>query len=200
MRRAATVADTLFTKTQQRVLGLLYGHPDSRFYTSQIVRMAAMGRGTVCRELSRLAAAGIITPMRQGNQVWFQANRDAPIYRELLAITRKTFGLADAIRTALAPMDSDIRLAFVYGSMAGRDGTKSSDIDLMIVADAPSYSYMMDALLPLEESLGRTIHPSLYGTSEMRSKLQGGNSFLERVLHGPKIWIKGGDNDLKALR
>ena len=38
------IANALFTKTQQRVLGLLYGQPDQSFYLNEIVRLAAMGK------------------------------------------------------------------------------------------------------------------------------------------------------------
>ncbi len=44
-----SIGDALFTKTQQRVLGLLFGKPDQRFYANEIVRWAGMGRGTVRR-------------------------------------------------------------------------------------------------------------------------------------------------------
>ena len=54
---STSIADALFTKTQQRVLGLLYGKPDRSFYTNEIVRWADMGRGTVRRELERLISA-----------------------------------------------------------------------------------------------------------------------------------------------
>ena len=54
---STSIGDALFTKTQQRVLGLLYGKPDRRFYTNEIVRLADMGRGTVRRELERLVSS-----------------------------------------------------------------------------------------------------------------------------------------------
>ena len=49
-----TIGEALFTKTQQRVLGLLFSNPDKSFYSNEILRWADMGRGTVRRELRRL--------------------------------------------------------------------------------------------------------------------------------------------------
>lgn len=40
-----TIGDALFSKTQQRVLGLLFGQPDKSFYTNEIMRWAAIGAG-----------------------------------------------------------------------------------------------------------------------------------------------------------
>ena len=85
------LSNALFTKTQQRVLGLLYGAPGKSFYTNEIVRIAAVGRGTVTRELVKLAAAGVLTVAAAGNQKHYQANPDCPVYAELTRIARKLF-------------------------------------------------------------------------------------------------------------
>ncbi len=53
------IGDALSTKTQQKVLGLLFGKPDKSFYTNEIIRWASIGRGTVSRELNRLVTAGM---------------------------------------------------------------------------------------------------------------------------------------------
>lgn len=87
------IGDALFTKTQQKVLGLLYGRPDKSFYTNEIVRWANMGRGTICRELARLVTAGILNVSNVGNQHHYQANSHCLIYTELCGITRKMYGL-----------------------------------------------------------------------------------------------------------
>ena len=36
------VADAFFTRTQQRVLGLLYGNPSRSFYSNEIVRLSGV--------------------------------------------------------------------------------------------------------------------------------------------------------------
>ena len=105
-----SIGDALFTKTQQRVLGLLYGKPDKSFYTNEIMRWADMGRGTIRRELDRLVSAGLLSATRLGNQNHYQANQDNPVYTELLGIVKKTFGVADVIRLALKPLESQIEL------------------------------------------------------------------------------------------
>jgi len=87
------LSNALFTKTQQRVLGLLFGAPGKSFYTNEIVRIAAVGRGTVTRELVKLAEAGVLTLSAEGNQKHYQANPNCAVYSELLKITRKLFSV-----------------------------------------------------------------------------------------------------------
>lgn len=189
----SSIGDALFTKTQQRVLGLLYGRPDKTFYLNELVRLAGMGKGAVNRELEKFRCAGLVTVTRIGNQSHFQANPDCPIYAELLGIVRKTFGIADEIKRALVALDAKIDLAFIYGSIAKSLDTAASDIDLMIVGTDLVYSDVVEALLPVEELLKRTINPSLYEKAEFIAKLKRGNSFLTRVMEQPKILIKDGE-------
>ena len=186
-----SIGDALFTKTQQRVLGLLYGKPDKSFYTNEIVRWAAMGRGTISRELDKLVSAGLLSVSREGNQNHYQAQKDNPVYNELLGIVRKTFGVADVIRQALKPLDPKIQLAFVYGSVAKSTDAKSSDIDLMLVGESLEYADVMELLIPLEESLQRPINPTIYETADFVEKLDQNSSFLVRVMEQSKLMIKG---------
>ncbi len=186
-----SIGDALFTKTQQRVLGLLYGKPDQSFYTNEIVRWAAMGRGTISRELDKLVSSGLLSVSREGNQNHYQARKDNPVYNELLGIVRKTFGVADVIRQALKPLDPKIQLAFVYGSVAKSTDAKSSDIDLMLVGESLEYADVMELLIPLEESLQRPINPTIYETADFVEKLDQNSSFLVRVMEQSKLMIKG---------
>ena len=80
------VSDALFTKTQRRVLGLLFGNPDRSYYANEIVRFARAGIGAVQRELERLAAARLVTVTKVGNRKHYQADREAPIFEELRRI------------------------------------------------------------------------------------------------------------------
>ncbi|MCU7829109.1 MAG: transcriptional regulator [Candidatus Thiodiazotropha sp. (ex Myrtea sp. 'scaly one' KF741663)] len=187
----ATIGDALFTKTQQRVLSLLYGKPDKSFYTNEIVRWADMGRGTIRRELDRLSSAGLLVMRREGNQLHYQANADNPIYSELLNIVRKTFGVAEVICEGLQPIDSHIDLAFVYGSMAKATDAKTSDIDLMLIGDGLIYGDVFELLMSAEESLQRTINPTIYTPADFKAKMRKGSSFLIRVMEQPKLMIKG---------
>ena len=198
--QVTTISDALFTKTQQRVLGLLYAKPTESFYTNEIVRWADMGRGTIRRELDRLVSSGLLVVTREGNQHHYQANPDNPIYNELVGIVRKTFGIADVIRAALMPVDEQIELAFVYGSIAKGQDTGSSDIDLMVVTESLAYADLMAVMAGAEQSLGRPVNPTIYAKGDVKKKLKDKNSFMTRVMEQPKMWVKGCDDDIREFR
>ena len=189
----SSIGDTLFTKTQQRVLGLLYGKPDQSYYLNEIVRLADMGKGTVKRELEKMCAAGLLTVTRQGNQNHYQANPNNPIFNELKAITQKTFGVMDILKAALAPLLQMVEIAFIYGSIAKGTEHGDSDIDVMLVADELSYSDVMALLEPAEKQLDRTINPTLFTPKEFSQRIKSNQNFVKKVMQQPKIWLKGED-------
>lgn len=194
------LGDALFTTTQQRVLELLYGRPEESFYTKQILRLTGMGVHTIKRELDRMEATGVITMTKIGNQHHYQANPGCPIYDELLGIVRKTFGVADVIKSALGVLDEQLVAAFVYGSIARAEDTATSDIDLMVIAKNLAYAEVMESLVEAEHSLGRKINPSIYDPGEIKKKHKQKNAFLARVMEQPKLWIKGAEDDIGAFR
>jgi predicted nucleotidyltransferase len=185
------LSDALFTTTQQKVLGLLYGKPDQSFYANEIVRWARMGKGGIMRELNRLYRAGVLTMLRQGNQTHYQANPDCPIYQELRGIVNKTFGIGELLQVALTPLVERLVWAFIYGSIAKGTAHASSDIDLMLIGENLSYSDVMERLVSVEAQLGRTINPTLYTLTDWRAKMAAGNSFVLKVDAQDKINLIG---------
>jgi predicted nucleotidyltransferase len=193
-----SLADALFSTTQQRVLGLLFGQPERSFYATEVIGLVGAGSGVVQRELAKLEQSGLALIHKVGTQKHYQANRESPLFSELCAIARKTFGLAEPIREALAPLASKIAAAFVYGSVAKRKDTASSDIDLMVVSDQVTYADVFAALEPITSRLGRLVNPTVYTTKDFVRRRKQGNAFLTRVVAQPKVWVIGGEDELPA--
>lgn len=194
----AGLTDALFSGTQQRVLGWLFGQPQRSFYANELIGLAGAGSGAVQRELKRLEQSGLVTVHTVGNQKHYQANPASPIFAELCGIVQKTVGLAEPLRAALAPLAKKIKAAFVYGSVAKREDTAKSDIDLMLIADRLTYADVFEALETAGARLGRTINPTIYTRKELARRRVEDNAFVTRVLAQPKLWLIGGENDLAA--
>ncbi len=112
------LAVLLFGRTRGAVLALLYGHADQSFYTRQIAREVDASVGAVQRELENLSKVGLIVRNSVGSQVFYQANRDAPIFREMQGLVNKTVGIFSVLRSALHPLAKRVLVALVYGSVA----------------------------------------------------------------------------------
>lgn len=192
-------ASLLFGAYRRGVLALLLLHPEQSLHVREIARAMGKPPGTVLRELNALAAAGVLVRRRVGNQVHFQANAASPIFEDLRNILKKTVGVADVLREALAPLAGEIRAAFVYGSIARGDEREGSDIDLMVVGEV-RFADVVAALAPAQELLRREVNPNVYPALEFGRKLAAGEPFLKRVLADRKIFIIGDEDDLGESR
>jgi predicted nucleotidyltransferase len=192
----ATLVNALFTPVQQRVLGLLFGQPERRFQSAELIRLAGAGTGAVHRLLTRLAATGLLRVETVGKQKFYQANERAPVYAELVGLVRKTVGLAGPLQKALAPLADRIAAAFVYGSVAKGADRAASDIDLMVIADELDYATLVSALAAAEESLARPVSPNLMTRAEWRRKRLDADSFAARIAAQPKLFVIGAEDDL----
>lgn len=193
-----SLADALFTTTQQRVLALLFGQPSRSFYSSELIGMTGSGSGAVQRELKRLASSGLVTVKRIGKQKHYQANPDSPVFEELRRLVLKTVAMVDPIWRALQPLAGRVSLALVYGSVVKGTDTAASDIDLLLVADDVTLEDVYSALGPVEAELQRKVNPSLYTSAEFARRSAAGNAFLARVLAGEHLVLMGGEIEPSA--
>ena len=189
-----SLADALFTTTQQRVLALLFGQPARSFFASEMIRLTGSGSGAVQRELKRLVSSGLVTVKHIGRQKHFQANPECPVFDELCAMVRKSVAMVEPIQQALSPLAEEIALALIYGSVAKGADTASSDIDLLVVADDLTLEALYAVLAPVEANLARRISPTLYTTTEFDSRRAADNPFLTRVIEGEHLVLIGGED------
>ena len=192
------LADSLFGETRKTMLALFYGHVDESYYVRQVVKIVGAGIGIVHRELERLTNSGIINRETRGNQVYYTANKDCPIFEELRGLVVKTFGVADVLRTALAPLAERIKAAFIYGSFARGEENQKSDIDVMVIGNV-KFTEIAVALHEAQEKLRREVNPTVYSLKEFKEKVAAKHHFLTSVLGAEKIFLAGNENELGKL-
>jgi predicted nucleotidyltransferase len=193
-----TLASALFGKARRALLGLLYVRPDEAFYLRELIRAARVGQGAMQREVKRLSDAGIIERTARGREVYYRANPGCPIFAELKSMMVKTAGVSDVLRAALAPLETRIRVAFVYGSFAKGEQNQRSDIDVLVVGDC-SFKEVVTALGSSQDTLGREIQPTVYPVAEFRARVRSAQHFVTSVLGQEKIFLIGDERELARL-
>lgn len=198
-RRDKDLGTTLFGKGRRNVLAALFSNPQRERYLREIIAAVGTGAGQVQRELDSLCRARLLVRERKGKQVYYRPDPRSPIFDELKSIVLKTFGVADALRDALAPHAAKIDAAFIYGSVAREADTAASDIDLLVVSDRVAASGLAERLAALEQRLQRRVSLLVYGRAEFRRKVSERQSFVTRVLDRPKIMLIGDERGLARL-
>ncbi len=113
-----------------------------------------------------------MTVTRVGTQKHYQANPKSPIFAELCSIAQKTVGMAEPLREALKPLAKRISAAFVFGSVAKKQDTAASDIDLMVISSKVTYSDLFAALEEASARLGRKVNPTVYSPQELAKRVK----------------------------
>lgn len=190
------LVDLLFTGYRRQVLGLLLLKPEQAWHVREIARLTNTQPGTLHKELTKLAQAGILTRTEQGNQLWYQANTRCVVFEELASILRKTSGLADVLQQVLLPVLGKLQFVVVFGSVASGKATASSDIDLLLVGDV-TFAEAVKLFYPAQQQLGREINPQLYSVAEWQKAVAAPSGFITELLESPLLMIAGDKDDLR---
>lgn len=115
---------------------------------TEVHQIGAVGSASgVRRSLRRMVSAGLVHEVPGG----YVLNR-AHLATSAIEVLANLYGeLANRIRDVFENWDGDVLLAGYFGSVARRDGNEQSDVDLLIVSDAPN-------LNDLRNNLGEEIH------------------------------------------
>lgn len=191
-----SVSDLLFpNQYRRRVLAWLVMHPQEWVHLRELARLTGASAGTLKKELDALTEAGLLTSRKVGNQSQFCANTEHPVYPELSGLIRKTIGLYDLLTIALRPLTDQVKVAFVFGSMANGTEKTRSDVDVMVIGSA-SFGGVVNALYDAQSILGREINPKVMTDQEWHAKQAEGNVFVHELLRKPKLFIVGANHDL----
>jgi predicted nucleotidyltransferase len=179
-------------------LAALFLHPEKALHVRELARLTGASAGSLHRELRGLSGTGLLLRSEVGRQVHYQANTQSPVFNELAGLLRKTAGVADVLRNALSPLGAAVSLAFVYGSMASGTESPRSDVDVMVLGSA-GFADVALALTEAQATLGRDVNPTPMSATDFARKLKEGQGFAVNVAAGPKIWLKGEENDFAEL-
>ncbi len=189
--------EQIFPKARAELLRLLFADPAQSLHLRDLARLSGLAVGTIQREVANMRKAGLILERRDGNRLYFRANRQHPIFSELQGIAIKTTGLSSQLFTVLKDLDG-IRLAFIYGSFATGNASPESDIDVFIIGTI-GLRKLSPSLRELANRLEREINPNVFSPASYAAKLKSGDAYIRNVTNGNKLWIIGSEDELAAM-
>jgi len=182
------------SKTARKILSLLFSNPNEKFYIRQLERLTNEPVSAVRRELKKLEKSGLLLSKEEAKVKYFWVNKESPIYEELKNIILKTQAIGSTLRNLVKKIP-DIKIAFIYGSVAKGEENMASDIDLMIIGDIDSVKIHSE-ISKIEDKIKRTINYNLINKKEFKTKK---TNFIKRVLKEKKTFLIGDENELRKL-
>jgi DNA-binding transcriptional ArsR family regulator len=192
----SVLSQILSSRTRAEIFRLLFGLGERELHLRDIERRTGLAVGTVRGELRKLLRLDLITARRDGNRLYYRANREHPLYGDIRALVMKTSGLADVLRPRLE--DGSIGIAFVFGSVADGSEKAASDVDLFVIGSV-GLRALSSRLSGVADELGREVSPYVLSPEEYRRRKKRGDHFLSRVLVAPKLFLVGTADELESM-
>jgi predicted nucleotidyltransferase len=182
----------------REVLALLMSAPGQQLHTREIARRVGADAHPVQRALEQLLQAGVVESRRLGNLRLWSVNERSELVPAMRDVLRRTAGVAERLRVVLSGIRG-IYLAFLFGSYASGEDRPGSDIDLFVVG-TPDWDQLSRALAATGDAVAREINPVVWRLDELERPTPTQRRFLSRLLHRPRIWILGDDDELERTR
>ncbi|MBC8438415.1 MAG: nucleotidyltransferase domain-containing protein [Deltaproteobacteria bacterium] len=191
------LSEILSSRIRAAIFRLLFGFDAKELYMRDIERRSGFSIGAIQTELKKLLRFELLEKRKDGNRIYFQANKGHPLYAELRNLVLKTNGLVDIIKDALIHSDA-IRYVFIFGSFARKEETSSSDIDLMVIGDL-GLRHLTKMLSGLSDKLYREINPHCLSKQDFIKRKNAGEPFINRICEEPRLFIIGNENEFEAM-
>jgi len=191
-----TLEKILTSKARAAIFTILFGIDHRELHLREIQRRSGLAVETIRKETHNLEDLGLIVKHRDGNRTYFTANTKHPLYHEIHQMVIKTSGLTMVLQQALNL--ANIKIVFVFGSIAQGNETDESDIDLFVIGNV-GLRALSNVLKEPANILGREINPHVMTLNEFITRKQKGEHFVTRIINSPKLMIIGSENEFTEL-
>ena len=148
------------------------------------------------QELKKLEEMDLVTARRDGNRLYYSANKVHPLHNDIRSLVMKTIGLAKILSDVLT--GATISVAFVFGSVARGGEGAQSDVDLMVIGGT-GLQEVSRLLAGVSERIGREVDPHVMSAEEFGERRRAEDHFLQRVIGSQKLFVVGDEDELARL-
>ena len=175
------------SKIRQRILALIMDAPDRRTHLRGIARAVGTSAGTAARELGRLEEAGLVRRTREGNQVYFEARPEQPLFGQIRDVVRQVAGAPIILRRHLSGL-AGVERAVIFGSYAHGLLKSDSDVDILIVGN-PDRDELTERLEMASLEISRPVNEVVMSPEELDGRRVRGDRLIESIDAGTTILV-----------
>ncbi|WP_415063082.1 nucleotidyltransferase domain-containing protein [Bdellovibrio sp.] len=188
------LAQILSSQVRAEIFRLLFTGDKISIHLRDLQRQSGLSIGTIQKEIAHLKGLDLVTSERDGNRLYYAANTDHPLYKEICGLVEKTSGIAERLKETLS-LIKGIECAFIFGSYAKGEEKSHSDIDLIVIGDV-GLRTLSSVFKNLTEQTQREINPHIYSMKSWKEKLKKKDHFIKSVLNEKKVFLIGDQNVL----
>lgn len=184
------------SQTKAVILTWLFTPDAPRYHLRQLARDTGLSAPGLHKELKHFHQLKLVCKLEVKGCTQYYADKDSLFFPILCDLVDKAEGFHGKIRRMMSQLNTDC--IFIYGSEADGTAKANSDIDLFVIGSC-TFLDVSEALLPASDISNREINPFLITPKAFKDKCESNDHFVQNVLHSPKIFLKGGKNELERL-
>lgn len=157
---------------RQRVLEVLFKHPDKEFSLSDLAKEAGVAKANIGNILSELEKYGLIQ-ITKLSKIWrISANRTSWMFIKNKIVYNLNFIYQSGVIEFLNEYFKHPKSIILFGSFRKGEDTTGSDIDIAIETDEKEYKVMgLRELIAFENLVGRKIQLHFFNKKNIESFL-----------------------------
>lgn len=184
----------LSSQVRAEIFRLLFNGDEISIHLRDLQRQSGLSIGTIQKEIAHLKQLDLVTSERDGNRLYYTANKEHPLYKEICRLVEKTSGIVERLKETLSSVKG-IECAFIFGSYAKGEEKSHSDIDLIIVGNV-GLRTLSSVFKNLTERTQREINPHIYSMKSWTEKMKKNDHFIKSVLSDKKVFLIGDEDVL----
>ena len=186
------LAQILSSQVRAEIFRLLFGDDKISIHLRDLQRQSGLSIGTIQKEIAHLKELDLVTSERDGNRLYYTANANHPLYKEICGLVEKTSGIAERLKETLRSIKG-IECAFIFGSYAKDEEKSHSDIDLIVIGNV-GLRTLSSVFKNLTEQTQREINPHVYSKKSWKEKMKKKDHFIKSIIAEKKIFLIGDEN------
>ncbi len=157
-------------KTRVKVLLKFFLVPDVHGHLRGLADEFGESTNAIRLELNRFEQGGLLVAGRDRNRKVFRANREHPLFNDIVSILRKHVGLDRVVENVVGKL-GNVTQAWITGDMArGRD---TDTIDLVLVGDGINIENLERLTAKAEKLIHRRICTTIVHPDEAVERING---------------------------
>ncbi len=197
MKIQTSIKQIFVSQTRIKLINILFYKPNEIYFVRQLVRLTGEEINSVRRELENLKKAGIIESEWRSNKLFYWANKNSPLFYDLLILANKNSGLGLKLQNKNESL-GNIKLVLYNYKFAVNDHRNPDQIDLIIVGDV-SLKEVATFLDQEEEDRGHEINYMVMDKSEFQLRKQKRDQFIVDFFLNCPVVIIGSSSEIANI-
>lgn len=186
------LAQLLSSQVRAEIFRLLFNGNKTAIHLRDLQRKSQLSIGTIQKEIGHLKELDLVIPKRDGNRLYYTANTNHPLYKDICGLVEKTSGIVEKLKEVLGRI-KEIECAFIFGSLAKNEEKSHSDIDLIIIGEV-GQRVLSSKFKEVTEQTEREINPHIYSMKSWKAKLKKKDHFVKTISTDKKIFLIGDED------